>query len=208
MLYNHTVLYLSTTDWTIQPMTNHNNIDITSVSTYDDTTADTYDAYFQSIDSTCHQFSDLQLTMTKPLLSFTPTQRDEIRLALQNRLRLPVLCVRVIEDGEFELDVRSTIPVKKDKKEVENSRKRKTTTTDTTTTTTAIAAVDDDDSLVVLDPVKLIHGGFVPTSVKHAQREASSFVRGLMDVLNSRERVLKELADNKVKEELEKTPSK
>ena len=189
-------------------MTNHNNIDITSVSTYDDTTADTYDAYFQSIDSTCHQFSDLQLTMTKPLLSFTPTQRDEIRLALQNRLRLPVLCVRVIEDGEFELDVRSTIPVKKDKKEVENSRKRKTTTTDTTTTTTAIAAVDDDDSLVVLDPVKLIHGGFVPTSVKHAQREASSFVRGLMDVLNSRERVLKELADNKVKEELEKTPSK
>ena len=206
MLYNHTVLYRSTIDWTIQPMTNHNNIDITSVSTYDDTTADTYDAYFQSIDSTCHQFSDLQLSMTKSLLSFTPTQRDEIRVALQNRLRLPVLCVRVIEDGGFELDVRSTITVKKDKKEVENSRKRKTATT--ATDTPAIAAVDDDDSLVVLDPVKLIHGGFVPTSVKHAQREASSFVRGLMDVLNSRESVLKELADNKVKEELEKTPSK
>ena len=206
MLYNHTVLYLSTIDWTIQPMTNHNNIDTTSVSTYDDTTADTYDAYFQSIDSTCHQFSDLQLSMTKSLLSFTPTQRDEIRVALQNRLRLPVLCVRVIEDGGFELDVRSTITVKKDKKEVENSRKRKTATT--ATDTPAIAAVDDDDSLVVLDPVKLIHGGFVPTSVKHAQREASSFVRGLMDVLNSRESVLKELADNKVKEELEKTPSK
>lgn len=206
MLYNHTVLYRSTIDWTIQPMTNHNNIDITSVSTYDDTTADTYDAYFQSIDSTCHQFSDLQLSMTKSLLSFTPTQRDEIRVALQNRLRLPVLCVRVIEDGGFELDVRSTITVKKDKKEVENSRKRKTATT--ATATPAIAAVDDDDSLVVLDPVKLIHGGFVPTSVKHAQREASSFVRGLMDVLNSRESVLKELADNKVKEELEKTPSK
>ena len=206
MLYNHTVLYLSTIDWTIQPMTNHNNIDTTSVSTYDDTTADTYDAYFQSIDSTCHQFSDLQLSMTKSLLSFTPTQRDEIRVALQNRLRLPVLCVRVIEDGGFELDVRSTITVKKDKKEVENSRKRKTATT--ATATPAIAAVDDDDSLMVLDPVKLIHGGFVPTSVKHAQREASSFVRGLMDVLNSRESVLKELADNKVKEELEKTPSK
>lgn len=200
------VPYLSTIDWTIQPMTNHNNIDTTSVSTYDDTTADTYDAYFQSIDSTCHQFSDLQLSMTKSLLSFTPTQRDEIRVALQNRLRLPVLCVRVIEDGGFELDVRSTITVKKDKKEVENSRKRKTATT--ATATPAIAAVDDDDSLMVLDPVKLIHGGFVPTSVKHAQREASSFVRGLMDVLNSRESVLKELADNKVKEELEKTPSK
>jgi hypothetical protein len=187
-------------------MTNHNNIDTTSVSTYDDATADTYDAYFQSIDSTCHKFSDLQLSMTKSLLSFTPTQRDEIRVALQNRLRLPVLCVRVIEDGGFELDVRSTITVKKDKKEVENSRKRKTATT--ATATPAIADVDDDDSLVVLDPVKLIHGGFVPTSVKHAQREASNFVRGLMDVLNSRENVLKELADNNVKEELEKTPSK
>lgn len=137
-------------------------------------TADLYNSYMEELDSLLRELRDCELQLMKDMFRFKRTERDEIKIALFEIKRKALICVKFEED-EFNLDMQSTLCEKE--------------SSDEKTGVTEI----DEDKIEVIDPIKLVHGGFTSLRVKDTQRDYMNLVIHIIKVVNLKRQIEQEL---------------
>lgn len=172
-----------------------------------------YNEYLEAYDALCTCLQRSSISLTKGLLGLKLTERDEIRFALMDNQRLALYCVNLQSDGDFKLDLKSILADKKRKKEKESS-----TNDEKDVNLNDSGNVRENDELhcrvkernngrssksdekgstreckkepKVIDPIKLVHGGFTALSVRQSQKDASASISQIIRVVNSKRRIL------------------
>lgn len=154
-----------------------------------------YNDYLESYNELCRCIRNSEMSLMKSLLSFKLTERDEIRFALADTRRLALTCVTFTENKEeFKLDVKSTLTNEKKKENEEGTlRNRKNGREESVVVEQKQKEAEKEKGETipkVLDPVKLIHGGFTTFAVRESQRDASVTLNQIVNVINKKRRVL------------------
>lgn len=152
--------------------------------------ANAYHEYNCAYDKLYESLRKSQNLLNKGFLSLKLTERDEIKYSLIDTKRKSLTNVRINEDdvdnkGEFVIDIQSTLNDVKEK-ETEND--------DNLHKRIGKNGVNDDnkineikESIEVIDPIKLIHGGFTSLSIKQSQKESKDVIIKIIDVINKRQ---------------------
>lgn len=172
-----------------------------------------YNEYLESYNELCTILQKSRMSVMKGLLSLRLTERDEITFALAENERLALYCAQIIEgegdegekeEGEFKLDVKSILPRKKKKKsdvvkdvhekgnvdvheeaDIHNRKESKVGDKDD------LKIDEKSDELKVIDPIKLVHGGFVPLSIRNSQKDMSLTIQQIIKVVNKKQKINK-----------------
>lgn len=164
-----------------------------------------YDAYMSAYEELIKSQRKSEAVVMKGLLSLRLTERDEARFTLSETPRLAISCVRidVDENGVSTLrqDIKSTLVAEKtlettsQERNGDKLRNRK----DGKLSKGVVEATQEEANVPkVVDPAKLVHGGFNSLSMKVAQAESRVTVTKIINVINLRNKVMRLLEECQV----------
>lgn len=166
-----------------------------------------YNEYLEAYDRLCTCLQKSSISMTRSLLSLKSTERDEIRFALMENQRLALYCTSAPVDGDIKLDLKSILPSKEEK---EKGCKKKVDQKDNEKENNSVlhnrnqekgkpgdgeggrdgSVRESKKSFKVIDPIKLVHGGFAPLTVRESQKDASASIVQIIKVANAKKKVV------------------
>lgn len=139
------------------------------------TTAELYNSYMEEVSMLLKEIKNCELQLMKDLFKFKTTERDEIKIALFETKRKALLCVKY-EDDELKLDIQSTLPNDKMNDDSKNT------------------VEVDENEIEVVDPIKLVHGGFTSLSIKNTQREYMNLILHIIKIVNLKKQIEQRLS--------------
>lgn len=139
------------------------------------TTAELYNSYMEEVNMLLKEIKNCELQLMKDLFKFKTTERDEIKIALFETKRKALLCVKY-EDDELKLDIQSTLPNDKMNDDSKNT------------------VEVDENEIEVVDPIKLVHGGFTSLSIKNTQREYMNLILHIIKIVNLKKQIEQRLS--------------
>lgn len=166
-----------------------------------------YNEYLEAYDRLCTCLQKSSISMTKSLLSLKSTERDEIRFALMENQRLALYCTSAPVDGDIKLDLKSILPSKEEKqkgwrKKVDQKENEKENSSVLHSRNQEKdkpgdgeggrdgSSMESKKSFKVIDPIKLVHGGFAPLTVRESQKDASASIIQIIKVANAKRKVV------------------
>lgn len=156
--------------------------------------ANAYNDYINSLNDLFNNLNDSSLSLNKSLFSFKLTERDEIKISLANTERLALANIRIEQPNEkFNIVINNTFN-KEDEKKSKIPKKRNKLENGKINDDIK-STIDNDDeensSPVIVDPIKLIHGGFTTPQVKSSQQKLMKNLNLITNVLHKRDKVLR-----------------
>lgn len=139
------------------------------------TTAELYNSYMEEVNMLLKEIKNCELQLMKDLFKFKTTERDEIKIALFETKRKALLCVKY-EDDELKLDIQSTLP-----NDIMHDDSKNTVEV-------------DENEIEVVDPIKLVHGGFTSLSIKNTQREYMNLILHIIKIVNLKKQIEQRLS--------------
>lgn len=169
--------------------------------------ASAYNEYLEACDGLCTCLQKSSISMTRSLLSLKSTERDEIRFALMENPRLALYCTSSQADGDMKLNLKSILPTKEKK---QSGRRKKVNQKENEKEDSNVlhsrieekgklgdgegrnegSAKESKKTLKVIDPIKLVHGGFASLTVRESQKDASASIVQILKVANAKRRVV------------------
>lgn len=133
-----------------------------------ETTAELYNKYMEEYNKLLKDLKNCEFQLMNDFFKFKTTERDEIKIALFNTKRKPLVCVKH-EDDALKLDLQSTLyDTKKDMEQIKDI---------------------DQGEIKVIDPIKLIHGGFTSVSIKKTAREYRNLIIQIIHIVNLKKQI-------------------
>lgn len=157
-----------------------------------------YNDYLEAYDTLCSGMQKSSMSVMKGMLSLKLTERDEILMSMLENKRLALTCVKTeIDGGLLSLNLKSTLKSTEKKKHVTiegdssvHNRKRKEEKEPVIS-----SKGNENEDIKVIDPIRLIHGGFAPLSIRASQKDASNNIIQIINVINKRRKVLELLCN-------------
>lgn len=171
-----------------------------------------YNEYNEAYNNLLKKIKNSELSILKLMLTFKLTERDEIKLTLFENKRLSMNRVIIDNDtkdqDEFILDINSCSKTKtftdkdESKDNVDLDDKSSNINKDglhnrhnKSKLTKSIIEVEGKDELQIINPIKMIHGGFVSPSFKNSQQDVNLVLVEIINVVNKKRKILKLLDD-------------
>lgn len=160
--------------------------------------SEAYNDYFQAYNELCKHLTKSHMSLLKGILSIKLTERDEIKFELFENKRLSLYKINIDQKNDLlDLDIESIIPTTKNKVNSKDNRDDNNNNNNILINRNKIKdektseIIEEIDTIKVIDPIKLIHGGFIPLSLRNSQKDSNLAIFSIINVINKKIKLIK-----------------